>query len=99
MFPHRNIHKHTRTFPDGKTQGQIDHILIEMRWNSSILDIGSFRGADCNTDLYLIVANVRERLLVSKEAASTFDVERFYLKYLSDLEVRKNNKIKIPDMF
>jgi hypothetical protein len=63
-----------------------------MRWYSSILYVGFFRGADCVTDHCLMVANVRERLLVIKQVASTFDAERLYLKYLSDLEVRKKEQ-------
>jgi hypothetical protein len=64
MFLHRNIHKHTWTSPDGKTHSLIDHILIDGRWHSRILDVRSFRGADSDANYYLVVAKVRERLAV-----------------------------------
>jgi hypothetical protein len=41
MLPHRNIQKYIWTSPDGKTHDQIDHILIDRRWHSSILDVPS----------------------------------------------------------
>jgi hypothetical protein len=99
MFLHRNIHKYIWTSPDGKTQIQIYHILIDRRWHSSILDVRSFRGADCDTYHYLVVAKVRERLAVIKQAAQKFDAERFNLKKLSELEVRKQYQLKISNKF
>jgi endonuclease/exonuclease/phosphatase family metal-dependent hydrolase len=71
MNPHHNIHKFTWTFPDGK----IDHILMDMRWVSSILDVQSFRTADCDTDHYLVVAKVKERLAMSKQTMHTVHME------------------------
>ena len=43
--------------------------LIDRSWHSSVLDVRSFRGADCDTDHYLVVAKVKERLSVSKQTA------------------------------
>jgi len=95
MLPLRNIHKYSWTFPDGKNRNKIDHILTERRWHSSILDVRRFRGADCDTDNYLVVARVRERLAASKEAEQKFDVERLNIRKLNGLELRKEWAITI----
>jgi hypothetical protein len=44
-FPHHRFHKHTWTSLDAVTHNQIDHVLIDKRGHSNILDIRSFRGA------------------------------------------------------
>jgi hypothetical protein len=51
---------------------QIDHISIDRRRHSNILDVRSFRAEDCDTDYYLVVAKVRERLAVSKRTHKEF---------------------------
>jgi len=99
MFPHRNIYKHTWTSPDGNTHNQIDHMLIDKRWHSSILDVQSFRGADCDTVHSLVVAKVREILTISKQVAQKFYGERFNLRKLNELDVRKQYKIEISSRF
>ena len=39
MFLHQIIRKYTWTSPVGKIHNQIDHMLIDRRWHSSILDV------------------------------------------------------------
>jgi len=99
MFPHRNTHKYTWTSPDGKIHNQIDHVLIDRRWQSSVLDVRSFRGAECDTDRYLVTAKVRERLAVGKQAAQMLDSYRLNLSKLYELEFRKKYQFEITNRF
>ena len=46
-----------------------------------------------------MVAEVKERLAESKLAAQKFDVQRFNLRKLHELEVRKQYQIKISNRF
>jgi hypothetical protein len=96
-FPHRNISKFIWTNPDGKTLNQIDHILIDSRRHSSILDVRSFRAADCDTDQYLVVADIRESLVMSKQRARRVHMERFKLKKLNEVEGKEQYHFKIKN--
>jgi hypothetical protein len=44
IFPHHSIHKYSCTSPDWQTHTQIDHVLMDRRRHSSVLDVRSFRG-------------------------------------------------------
>jgi hypothetical protein len=46
-----------------------------------------------------MVAKVRERLAASKQESQNFDVERFNLRKLNELEVRKQYQIEISNRF
>ena len=99
MFLHRYIRKYTWTSTDGKTHNQIGYMLKDRRWHSSILDVRSFRGADCDTGHYLLVAKVREKLAVSKHATQNLDGERFNVRKLNELEVMKEYQTEITKTF
>jgi hypothetical protein len=99
MFPHRKIHKYTWTSPEENTHNQIVHGLIDRRRHSSIFDVRSFRGADCDTDHYLVVAKVRQRLAMSKRAAQKIDTERFSVKELNEGDVKEQYQVTIRNMF
>jgi hypothetical protein len=68
--------------------------LIDRRRNSSILDVRSFRAADCDSDHYLVVAKVRKRLAVSKRTTHRVHMERFNLKKLNEVEGKEQYRVE-----
>jgi hypothetical protein len=50
MSRHLNIRKYIWTSPDGKTHKPNNHVLIDRRWHSSVLEVRSFMGADFDSE-------------------------------------------------
>ena len=66
-FQHLDIHKATWLSPDQKTRNQIDHVVIDGRHASSVLDVRTIRGANIDSDHYLVAAKVRTRICAAKK--------------------------------
>jgi hypothetical protein len=47
----------------------------------------------------LVAAKFRERMLVSKQIAQKFDMQRFDLRKLNDAEVEEQYQVKITNRF
>jgi hypothetical protein len=99
MFEHDNIHKYTWTSPDGKTHNQNNHFQVDRRRHSSVLDVQSFRTADCDNDHYLVVAKVRERLVVNKQKSQRFHMETFNVKNLNEVEGEEQYHVEVSSRF
>ena len=68
-FQHRDIQNYNWTSPEGKTHIKFDHILIDMRWHSSILDVRSYRRNEKRTykKLYLECCSLWIRTMDPRE--------------------------------
>jgi hypothetical protein len=60
--------------------------MVDNGRHLSVHDVQSFRAANCDTDHYLVVAKVKERLAVNKQRSYKFHMERFNFKKLNKVE-------------
>ena len=82
------------------SHNQIDHVLVDKRRQSTIIDMPSLRRANCNTDHYLVVETIRERLSLKKGIKQHLATERYNLKKkLLYHQTRKEYHIDVDSKF
>jgi hypothetical protein len=84
---------------NGETHTQINHILVAIRRQLSVLDVMSFRAADCDTDHYLVVAEDKETIAVNKQRSRRFHMESSNLSNLKDLECKEKYRVEVSNRF
>ena len=62
IFPHKNIHKFTWRSSYGTTVNQIDHFIVNSKWRRSLQDVRTYRGADANSNHYLVGETIKLKL-------------------------------------
>jgi hypothetical protein len=48
--------------PDGQTYNQIDHLLMDARHESNVMNVRTFRGANIDSDDYLLISKITSRI-------------------------------------
>ena len=97
IFPHRDIHKLSWRSPDRNTVNQIDHVIVNKKWQRSPLDVKVHRGADIGSDHHLLIAKIRLKLRATptiKQRHRGFDVNR-----LRAPEVKQEFTIELRNRF
>ncbi|PNF38233.1 hypothetical protein B7P43_G11852 [Cryptotermes secundus] len=79
-FPHKNIHKKTWAALDEVTFNQIDHVLVEKRFATNILDVRTLRGGNCDSDHYLVQLKYRCKISCQRskqyEKCKKFNIDK-----------------------
>jgi len=65
------MHKATCVSPDGQTTIHIDHILIDRRQATSIANVRIHRGANYDSDHYLVKGMYKSRIQTRKHIRPT----------------------------
>ena len=81
IFLHKDIHKYIWISPDRKTKNQIDHIAINRKWRTSLLDVKAYRGTDVGGDHMLVVSTIR---LKPRRAVKPSQRKRLNIEMLKD---------------
>ena len=97
IFQHKEIHKTTWKSPDGRTESQIDHVLINAKWRRTLRDVRVKRQADVGSDHNLVVATVKLKLWKNKQGAERN--RQYDSTKLKDQEKRKEFCITLQNRF
>ena len=96
VFQQHRRRLYTWISPDGQHRNQIDYILCNQRWRSSIKSAKTRLEADCGSDHELLIAKFRLKLKKVGKTTRPFRHDINQIAYDYSVEVR--NRFKGPDL-
>ena len=79
IFQHKDFHKLTCKSPDGKIVNQIDHLVINNKWRSSLKEVHTCKGAVAGNDYYLVMSMLKlylRKVLAKKNRPKKYNIPR-----------------------
>ncbi|XP_072375939.1 uncharacterized protein, partial [Diabrotica undecimpunctata] len=98
QFARKNIYKVTWRSNDGRTRNQIDHVLIDGRHSSSIIDVRTRRGPDSDIDHFLVKAKLRTRIS-TQTTDKQMKIERWNVSKLEEEEGKRQYQLELRNRF
>ena len=92
LFQQHKRRLYTWTSPDSQYQNQIDYILCNQKWRSSIQSAKIRLGADCGSGHELIIAKLRLKLKKVGKTTRPFKYDLIQIHY--DYTVEVTNRFK-----
>ena len=92
LFQQHKRQLHTWTSPDGQYRNQIDYILCNQRWRSSIQSAKTRQGADCGADHELLIAKFRLKLKKEWKTTRSFRYDPHQIPHNYTVEVTNRFK-------
>ena len=96
LFQQHKRRLYTWTSPDGQYWNQIDYILCNQRWRSSLQSAKTRLGADCGSDHELVIAKFRLKLKKVGKTTRPFRCDVNQIPY--DYTVEVTNRFKGLDL-
>ena len=97
MFPHKNIHKHIWTSPNGLYQNQIDHVAVSFNFKRYVQDVRAYRGADVASDHNLMAAKTMLKLNETGRRGNI--VRRYEISKLEIPGIREQFQLELRNRF
>ena len=95
LFNHKDMYKITWRYPDGQNFSQIHH-LIDARHVSNVMDVRTLKGANTDSDHYLLISKIRSRISNARKTygsyARKFDSEKLKSPETSSAYTEKLNE-------
>jgi len=99
IFPHKDIHKQTWISPDRRICNQMDHVLINRKFRTSVLDPRAIRSADIASDHHLVCTKLKLKLKAAPKRRGIRRTRYDTQKRLENDRCRRQFRLELRNRF